>query len=465
MTFPFRKIFKGPRTLSWKITIVYTLMFIIVLLILNGTVYILISNYVENNAQQSIKSTMDYIVPRIRGLEGGRLNIYDVDFLQEISRTEGDIYFRVLNYNQEVIAQSSILQQVDVPVKQGFKAFENEERQFASRTILIASYGSLHGYLQVVRDITLENEFLDFLFTVLLVTGVVGSIIAVIIGYITTRKTLQPIEEITKTARTLSVSDLGKRLELDRSEDELTDLAHTFNSMLARLEKSFSRQQEFVSDASHELRTPVSVIQGYIDLLDRWGKHEEEVRDEAINAIKEEVKSINHLLENLLFLARGESDNIEINKENFSFDEVIREVVSETRMLAEDIDIIYSEGTDKIVDFYGDRKMIKQLLRIFIDNSIKYTTSGGKIKIGLKKWDEKLQITIEDTGCGIPEEDLPHIFERFYRVDKSRSNAEKKGGTGLGLSIARWIIDMHDGDIDVDSRVGEGTKIIVTFSC
>lgn len=454
----FNKFFRGPKTLSWKIALVYALMFILVLLLLNGAIYLLIRNYVETNARQSLQSTLEYITPRLRNLSSGELNVNE---LWDISRTEGDIYFRILDHKQDVVVESTILKEIDIPVRDGYSKVNLDERQFVSRTIILTNFGSLNGYLQVVRDVTLENKFLDFLFTVLLVTGGVGSIVAIIIGYFTTRKTLEPIEKITGTAQSLSVSDLGERLKIEGPDDELTDLARTFNSMLARLEKSFARQQEFVSDASHELRTPVSVIQGYIDLLDRWGKHEEEVRDEAINAIKNEVSNINHLLENLLFLARGESDNVEINKERFVLNKILTEVIDETRMLADDIRI--NSQIEENIEFYGDRKMIKQLVRIFVDNSIKYTSAGGEITVSFSQDKEKVEIIVADTGCGIPEKDVPHIFERFYQVDKSRSSFGKKGGSGLGLSIARWIIDVHEGEVNVDSRVGEGTKITVIF--
>ncbi|MFW6238315.1 MAG: HAMP domain-containing sensor histidine kinase [Halanaerobiales bacterium] len=457
----FNKYVRGPKTLSWKIAFVYALMFILVLLLLNGSIFLIVRNYVGSNARQSLQNTIEYITPRLRGLESGQLYLHEADFLEDITRTEGDIYFRILNYKQEVVFQPRFLRDVDVPVELGFKKMDLGERQVISRTLLLTNYGSFSGYLQVVRDVTLENKFLDFLFTVLLVTSAVGSIVAVIIGYFTTRKTLEPIEEITSTARSLSVSDLGERLEIAGPEDELTDLARTFNSMLGRLEKAFSRQQEFVSDASHELRTPVSVIKGYIDLLDRWGKHEEEIRDEAINAIKNEVSNINHLLENLLFLARGESDNIEINKEEFVLDEILTDVIDETRMLADEIEI--TSEIEEGLKFYGDRKMIKQLVRIFVDNSIKYTSSGGRISVSLDAKEKYIKINVADTGCGIPQEDLPHIFERFYRVDKSRSSSGEKGGSGLGLSIARWIIDVHEGKVEVDSEVGKGTTITVLF--
>lgn len=454
------KLFKWPRKISWKLTIVYTLMFIIVLLILNGAVYLFLRNFVVSNAVESIDSALQFILPKLKGVDRESLARSDVDILQDISESRGNIYFRILDQNQKIIIQSNMLKGFELPLQSGYSRIKAKNRQFISKNIVIAKYGFLNGYLQVVRDVTVEYNFLEALLFVLLITSAVGGIGAIIIGYVITRRTLKPINEITNTARSLSVSDLGKRLEVEGPEDELTNLARTFNSMLSRLEKAFERQQQFVSDASHELRTPISVIQGYINLLDRWGKEEAEIRDEAIEAIKNEVESMNSLMESLLFLARGDSDELEIEKGEFWIDEVIDELIRESTMIADEVEVCSEKNIH--YKYFGDRKMIKQLLRIFIDNSIKFTFRGGKIKINAQKEDDNLKLSVSDTGCGIPEAELSQIFDRFYQVDKSRSDQE---GAGLGLAIARWIIDIHDGNFEIESEVGEGTEISVLLPC
>ncbi|MGB4372936.1 MAG: HAMP domain-containing sensor histidine kinase, partial [Halanaerobiales bacterium] len=250
--------------------------------------------------------------------------------------------------------------------------------------------------------------------------------------------------------------DISRRLEISGPEDELTELTRTFNSMLDRLEKAFQGQRQFVSDASHELRTPISVIQGYANLLDRWGKEEVAVRDEAIEAIKKEAANMKTLVESLLFLARGDGNKISINKSQFYLDELIEEVVQETLLITDKLKVS-TTGLEKML-INADRELIKQMLRIFIDNGIKYTPAGGELRIGLAREDNWALLTVEDTGIGIPEEALPHIFERFYRVDKSRS--EKKGA-GLGLAIARWIIEKHHGQVEIFSSPGHGTRVLV----
>ena len=193
---------------------------------------------------------------------------------------------------------------------------------------------------------------------------------------------------------------------------------------------SFESQSKFVSDASHELRTPISVIQGYISLLDRWGKNDKEILQEAIDTIKNETSSMTNLIEKLLFLARGDSGTLKLEKESFCLNELIDEVIKESKIIAPDYYIINEKNES--VTICADFRLIKQALRALIDNSIKYTPVKGEIKINSYLELENIAITIEDTGVGIPEEEIPKLFNRFYRVDEARS--KKTGGTGLGLS-------------------------------
>ncbi|MFW6006711.1 MAG: ATP-binding protein [Bacillota bacterium] len=446
-----------PKKISWKLTIIYTLMFILVLILLNSAVYLFLHRFIKSNINESINNTLQFILLKMQRMDSFSFNQYDAGVLQDISRSRGNIYFRILNNNKEIVAQSNLLTEFDFPVENGYNEFEQNGHRFAYKTISITKYGFMNGYLQVVRDVSVEYRFLDMLLTILIIAGILGGVGAIFIGYIITRKTLKPISNMTQTARNISVTDLDRRLEVKGHEDELTNLAETFNSLLDRIQKAFETQKQFVSDASHELRTPISVINGYIKLLDRWGKEEKEIRDEAISAIKNEVNNINSLLESLLFLARGDSEELEINRNDFSVNELIEEIEKETSMITDEIEV-----TGKVkgkLTYYGDRKLIKQLLRIFVDNSLKFTPAQGKITVESEKKDNHIILKVKDTGCGIPQEDLPHIFERFYQVDKSRSDEKK--GTGLGLSIAKWVIEAHQGRVEVNSELGEGTEFKV----
>ncbi|NLM97729.1 MAG: HAMP domain-containing protein [Halanaerobiaceae bacterium] len=439
------------KTISGRLTIIYVFMFILVLVILNISVYLGLSYFLHNNIQKNLESTTEFISNRLI-----QYYFYDTDLMEELSRSEQNIYFRILSTNRSIRFQSRFLEGVEMPVVQGYRNFEIGERSFVYTTKFLVDRGIFIGFIQVVRETTTEYKFLQSLLIIMSFTSLVGLAAAFMTGYTITRRTLKPIISITETAKEISGSDISKRLDVSGPEDELTDLARTFNSMLDRLDEAFQRQRQFVSDASHELRTPIAVIQGYANLLDRWGKEEIAVRDEAIEAIRKEAKTMKSLIENLLFLARGDNNKINMRKSEFSLNELVEEVLQETRLITDKLKVS-CQRLDQVV-IKADRELIKQMLRSFIDNSIKYTPPGGELRLELIRGERYIEIIIEDTGIGIPREELPHIFERFYRVDKSRS---VKKGAGLGLSIAKWIIDQHGGEVKVESGPGEGTKVCV----
>lgn len=275
----------------------------------------------------------------------------------------------------------------------------------------------------------------------------------------TTKKMLKPVDNMTRIAKSISISALDTRLDVVQSHDELKDLAETFNDMLDRIESAYEHQNQFVSDASHELRTPIAVIQGYANMLNRWGKDDRAVLEESINAIKSEAENMKELVEKLLFLARTDKNTQKIEKEEFPLNELIDEIVRETRMI-DDKHMFLCERNDAVI-IDADKALIKQALRIFIDNSIKYTPDNGLIKLLSTNTGTGVAITVQDNGIGMSKEDLPRIFDRFYRCDKARTR--QMGGTGLGLSIAKWIIGRHNGHIEIESVLNAGTKLIISL--
>jgi heavy metal sensor kinase len=448
--------FKKKSKISWKITVLYVLMFMMLLFLINIAIYFFLSNFISDNIRKSISNTSEFVVSQL-GSVSNPIGYYDAGILQDISRSEENIYFRILENNGEVRAQSRYLRNLDIPITDDISEFRTENRFLAVNTIKLDNFPFSSGYLQVVRDITFEKNFLDFLILVLTVSAAVGSLLSVFLGYFTTKKMLSPINQITETAREISFSDLDRRLSVRGPDDELKKLAVTFNSMLDRLESSFKSQKQFVSDASHELRTPISVIKGYVDLLDRWGKEKPEVRDEAIQAIKNETENMKHLIENLLLLARGDDSELIKEEEEFDVNNLISSIIKEFQLMEEDVDFKYLEKGK--IKFFGDSNLFKQLFRIFIENAVKFTSREGKITIIIDDKDEDLFFSIEDNGPGIEKENLPYVFDRFYQADKSRSR--KKEGSGLGLAIAKQIVDSYDGEIKVKSSPGEGSKFII----
>jgi len=312
--------------------------------------------------------------------------------------------------------------------------------------------------IYLVHVLGVDDVYTGNIFAVLSLVNIFIIIVSLVVGSRVSRKMLLPIKHMTDTVKKISVQNLDKRLDVGGSHDELKDLAQTFNEMIDRIQSSYERQNRFVSDASHELRTPVAVIQGYADLLDRWGKEHRDVMDESVGAIKGETDNMKELIEKLLFLARADKNQLILKKQQFVLDGLLEEIASESRLLDTGHAVscrIQTEGTL----LFADRSYIKQALRVFVDNSIKYTPAGGKIEISALQTKKQVAITVTDTGMGIPREDIPLVFDRFYRSDKSRN--KESGGHGLGLSIAKWIIDSHNGKIEVESTVGKGTKVSV----
>ena len=271
------------------------------------------------------------------------------------------------------------------------------------------------------------------------------------------KKVLKPISDMAETAATLSANNLSDRISVDGTKNELKDLALVLNGMLDRIELSYNSQKQFVSDASHELRTPIAVIQGYVSMLERWGKTDKEVLDEGIAAISQEAASMKELVERLLFLARHDKKTLMLEMEVFDPLEVMSELNREAKMLSTVHEFALEPAENAFIN--GDKGMIKQLMRILVDNAIKYTPEGGKITLGMRNEGRQCILSVTDTGEGISPEELTKVFDRFYRCDQARKS--QTSGHGLGLSIARIIAVAHGGKIRVRSKVGVGTTFSV----
>ena len=272
------------------------------------------------------------------------------------------------------------------------------------------------------------------------------------------KRVLAPIRDITSMAETLSESNLSNRINIAGTKNELKDLAAVINRMLDRIERSYNSQKQFVSDASHELRTPIAVIRGYTDMLKRWGKDDPEILDEGIMAISQETDGMKDLVESLLFLARHDKKTLMMEVSEFNTSELLQEVLKEESMVHGG-HCFHLEALENI-RLKADRKMIKQVLRILCDNAVKYSETGTNIFLSCKKEPSgACSLSVRDEGQGIAAEDLPKVFDRFYRSDKARKS--ETGGHGLGLSIAKIIVIAHNGKIRVRSKPGAGTMFSV----
>lgn len=446
------------KKVSLKLTLVYTLVFSLVLLVLNGSVLYGVRYFLISQSFRQVEGSSNIIIAKINQLQKNNVSLYNEDLLQDINPRDY-IYVRLLDNDGNVVNTSSKWD-IDITLKYTSDkalSIERGKKHLVYKNSAITVKGNKIFHLIVIKDMEHEYRFLKLLSIMMAVSNILGIIIALISGSFVSKRMLKPIDKITKTAQSISVRDLNRRIEVASADDELSRLARTFNEMIERLQNSFEIQNKFVSDASHELRTPISVIQGYINLLDRWGKDDKEVLQKAIDTIKNETSNMTNLIEKLLFLARGDSGTLKLEKDDFPLNELIDEIIEESRIIASDYYIVNEKNAHVIV--CADFKLIKQALRALVDNSIKYTPAKGEININSYLELENIIITIEDTGVGIPKEEIPKLFHRFYRVDEARS--KKTGGTGLGLSIVKQIIDIHNGSISIESNLGKGIKVII----
>lgn len=365
--------------------------------------------------------------------------------------------------------------------------YEAYSRENADRKVQLVFDNDSKGvkYQVIENEEVQETINLDMMVSIL--NAVVGSLLIIelitLIGDIFSsgrqiRRKLQPLNDLAETTSRLSniefdetkvhnleaaiskISPTGPNGSLHTTDEDLKGLEEAINSLLERMRESYRQQSRFVSDASHELRTPIAVIQGYVNMLDRWGKEDETILNESIEAIKNESEHMKKLVEQLLFLARGDSGRNQLNFETFSLNDMMQEVYDESLMIDEKHTYEFTGDITAMV--YADMSMLKQTARILVDNAAKYTLEKDMIslKCGINS-DGISYFSVQDNGIGMNESDVSHVFERFYRSDVARD--KKTGGTGLGLSIAKWIIEKHEGYFEVLSREEIGTRITVVL--
>lgn len=311
----------------------------------------------------------------------------------------------------------------------------------------------LVGYLQVARLFDSYESFNRFLVIALFV-GFAGATASLFLAVLLTPSSFKPLEDMADVARQITnADDLSRRVPYTDRGDEVGVLARAFNQLLERLESLFLTQQRLLADVSHELRTPLTAIRGNVDLMRRMG----EADLESLKTIQEEAERMSRLVGDLLLLARVDAGGLPLERNKVELDAVFFEVYRQVNLLDKTVDVLVVEIDQVCV--IGDADRLKQLLWNLIGNALKYTPAGGQVKMSLSKAEGWARLSVEDSGVGIPPEDLPYIFDRFYRVDKARNR--QQGGAGLGLAIAQWIAKAHGGHIEVESTMGEGTTFHV----
>ncbi len=302
-------------------------------------------------------------------------------------------------------------------------------------------------------DDVLENLFSIFLY---LIPSVV--LVSIVGGLYLANKALAPVHDVTMRARKITAENLDQSIPQRPIDDEIGRLVQTMNDMIHRLHNSFAQVRQFSSDASHELRTPLTIMRGEIELALRSEKNPDEYR-RILASTLEEILRLKTIIDNLLTLGKADHGLYDMKLEEVHLDAMIHDLYDDSTMLAASKNITVELKKAEPVTMVGDKGRLRQLFLNLVDNAIKYTPVGGHVALSVERQNGSAHIEVEDTGIGIPPQDINKIFDRFYRVDKARSR--EMGGTGLGLSIAKWIVELHRGAIEVQSEVNKGSKFTV----
>lgn len=454
-----------------RITLWYLLVFGLALAMLTTFVYFVISDNLRAEVDRTIilRAADVHMAFGSRGdlaaLQGSAATSSALSPINEFSSP--GIYIQVVDVRGVVVGTSANLQGQQLPVDPVIVA----EGLAGKQSVVTLAAGGSENVRVITMPLT-ENNRVSGLVQVgqslhnvdvavrtisyFLILSVLGTLVlAGLAGWFLAGKALQPIDDITQTAQLIQTgNDLGRRLELQGPSDELGRLVSTLNDMFARIEDTFRVQEQFIADSSHELRTPLTVIRGNIDLLER--DMDEESRRESLQSIKREAERMSKIVSDLLLLAQLDRQQI-IERRPVQLDTLLLETFRDAKMLADGKKV--ELGREDAVSVLGDAHQLSRMMWNLVSNALKYTPAGGKITLSLHKEGGWACLQVADTGIGISEEDIPHLFDRFYRADKARSRA--LGGTGLGLAIVSSIVEMHGGEVNVASALGQGSTFTV----
>jgi heavy metal sensor kinase len=331
--------------------------------------------------------------------------------------------------------------------KGGFRAYS---RRFSadSQNWLLVILRSLHAQQEMLQQIRVAFAWLIPL----------GVLLAGCGGYFLARRSLAPVAAMGKQAERIGAANLHERLEVRNANDELGRLARTFNELLDRLDRSFERQRRFISDASHELRTPVSILRGEAEVaLSQLSRSPDEYR-ESLAVLHEEAQRLARIVEDMFTLTRADAGEYRLARSDFYLDELAADCVRATRALAQAKNISLAVAAPEEMPVRADEDLLRRMILNLLDNAIKYTPAGGNVSVTCGSVPDGYELSVADSGPGIPAEMQSRVFERFFRADRARSRTGTDGGAGLGLSIARWIAEAHLGRIELARSDATGSK-------
>jgi two-component system OmpR family sensor kinase len=456
--------------IRWRLTLYIALAIGAILLILGFALFFLLRDALLSNVETTTKQRAESAASSIRGgesLEGDDIEELTLDGVFVIVRDEkGKVLTETVDLPKEGGEDPVSRRAFDTgEPASGTVQFFGEEPTY----VYAVPVNPAEGRARVVeagKSYEAAQEGIESLGAIL-AAGIGAAFLFSIGGaYLLARAALGPVETVTSTARSMGEDDLSKRLPVANPKDEIGRLATTINALLARLEAAFtrreealSRQRRFAADASHELRTPLTSISGHARMLDEWALEKDtETARRSVRAIRREAKRMRNLVESLLTLTRGdEGAPLDVGRHDLA--EIAKEAVETARDTADGRLSVEFVSPEQEVMATCDRGRILQVASILLDNAVKYTPEGGTVTVALRALPDRIELEVSDNGVGIPEDELPLIFERFHRADAARA----EDGAGLGLSIARQIAEAHGGTINVTSKPGAGSTFVLAL--
>jgi two-component system OmpR family sensor kinase len=448
-------------SLRLRLTLLYSTLVAGILLLFGTAVYILNNVILLDQVDNSLAATAREIIAVTAVNSSGEVSAISLPSLELTANT----YVQVWGRDGRLKSSSPGISQLRLPLDPAgleakYPAYREDRSQgIHLRVLTVPLEVGVHqvAVLQVAASLTVVDVARANLITILLASALVSAVLAALGSWLVLGRSLAPIDTIAETVAAINrADDLSRRIPYQGTPDaEIGGLIDAFNQTLERLEALFVSQRRLLADVSHELRTPLTVIKGNVDLMRRM-KHLDE---ESLTSIDLEAGRLGRLVGGLLLLAQAESGKLSLDLRPLELDLLMLEVYHEMRVVAGEKIHLKIANIDEL-QVLGDRDRLKQVLLNLVANAIQYTPSGGEVIMELTRVGAQARMVVHDTGPGIPKEDLPYIFERFYRAEKSRTRSQA-AGFGLGLSISQWIVENHEGTIKVESEEGEGTTFAI----
>lgn len=476
------------RSLRFKLTLWYVLILGILLISFSSFLYFTLSKSLHRDVDNKLSSLAKLIASESIS-PVSKFGFGTIDQALETSLNLKPIgkFIQVLDESGNIGRKSDNLKNVQLPISltalknasKGLVTFETN-RSIGNTPLRIITFPVVENnhvtkIVQIASSLEEVEEALNTLFIILMITVPLALMVASLGGQFLARKALKPVDQVTQTARMITSQNLNQRIIPPKVKDEISRLIETFNEMISRLDRSFRQIKQFSSDASHELKTPLTILKGEVEVMLRKDRTPQEYQ-QTLRSNLEEINRMSQIVEDLLILSKADTGEIRLKKEEISLTEIVSEVVAQMDRLAQSKGLHLSTSNHhQDIHILGDALRIRELFINLIENGIKYTEEGGSIHVSLQKGEDLLsenlsdwpksdqkefaKIIISDTGIGIAKENQDKIFDRFFRVDKARSRGQ--GGSGLGLSICKWIVEAHQGEIKVESELGKGSSFIV----